>query len=104
MSVLIPSRTLHAVLLQSSHQAELPLFPTVLCLWPLLQQTQVLVPPHCWILPLSLHCGQALPRHPTKYLTKCWLFWTGLKPAHLRKPSEPVTNLSLAYDRQWMGV
>lgn len=57
--------------------------------------------PHCWILPLSLYCGQALPRHPTKYLTKCCLFWTGLKPAHFRKPSEPVTNLSLAYSNSY---
>lgn len=42
--------------------------------------------------------------HPTKYFTKCCLFWTGLKPAHFRKLSEPVTNFSWAYDRQQMGV
>lgn len=52
-------------------------------------------------LPLSLHCGQALPRHPTKHLTKCCLFWTGLRPAHFRKPCAPVTDVSVACDSSY---
>lgn len=48
----------------ASHGAPLP--PTVPSRCPLLRQTQVLVSPHCWTLPLSLYCGQTLPRHPPK--------------------------------------